>query len=139
VTPCSLVDSIDVLHESAPSSALKTAMVDFRNVSKFVLELTCAVHSSEQYPATDQLVSSVPGVKLIVMLATAVSSTQVSWRWRVTNLGVNMPNARIVPPSLLRSKPFLLQILYHRIQRRVQQSEMLRHHCHHVRDYQAMR
>ena len=73
------------------------------------------------------------------MLATVISSTEVSWRWRVINFGVNMLNARIVPPSLLRSKPFLLQFLYDLIRRCVQQCEMLRHHCPHVRDYQAMK
>lgn len=82
MTPWSLVEFIDVLHESASSSAFKTAMIDSRNISKMVLELTCTVHSSEQYPATDQLVSFVSGIKFIVMLATVIS-TQVSWKWRV--------------------------------------------------------
>jgi hypothetical protein len=48
------------------------------------------------------------------MLATVISSTQVSWRWRDINLCVN---ARIAPPSLLRSKHFLLQFLYEYIRR----------------------
>jgi len=73
VTPFSLVEFIDVLQGYASSSsALKTAMVDFRNSSKFVLELTSTFQQTVHSNSLDSCCRLSLLLHFIVMLTTVI-------------------------------------------------------------------